>query len=125
MPVVMVVDDAALVRNQLVGALTREGIDVVAAVDGLDAWERLDRGLTVAVILTDIHMPRMNGFELLERLRDDPRTHAVPVIVLTAEGQPDRIARARQLGARAWIVKPFRVELVVTAIRAVLAKEGG
>lgn len=125
MSVVLVVDDAALVRNQLLTALTREGVEVVAAVDGLDAWGRLDAGLAPAIVLTDIHMPRMNGFELMEKLREDPRTQAIPVIVLTAEGQPDRIARARQLGARAWIVKPFRVELVVTAIRAVLAKAGG
>jgi two-component system chemotaxis response regulator CheY len=62
-------------------------------------------------------MPRKNGIEVLESLHADPQNSSIPVLVLTTEGQPEWIARARELGAKGWMVKPFRPEQLLAAAR--------
>jgi two-component system chemotaxis response regulator CheY len=70
-------------------------------------------------VILDVNMPRMNGIELLSRLQDDSRE--VPVLMLTTEGQPNLIRRAKAAGAKAWMVKPFKADQLLKAV----AKLGG
>jgi two-component system, chemotaxis family, chemotaxis protein CheY len=113
---VMVVDDSMLVRRQVTAALKEPGYLVIEAVDGVDALEKLSGFSDMRLIVCDVNMPRMSGIELLERL--SAQGSIVPVVMLTTEGQPELIQRARALGAKGWIVKPFKPEfLVATAAK--------
>jgi len=112
---IMIVDDSMLVRRQVASALIAAGFTVIEAVDGVDATKKLDPGL--GLIICDVNMPQMNGIELLAHIHDDARLAAVPVVMLTTEAHPDLFMRANQLGAKAWLVKPFKPDLLVAAVR--------
>jgi two-component system chemotaxis response regulator CheY len=74
-----------------------------------------------AVIITDINMPRLDGFGLIEAVRKQEAYKHIPILVLTTESDPEKKQRARQAGATGWIVKPFSAEALVAAIRRVTA----
>lgn len=113
---VLVIDDSLLVRRQVTATLKAPGYLVTEAVDGLDALEKLSSLSDTKLIVCDVNMPRMNGIELLERL--SAQGSLVPVVMLTTEGQPELIQRAKSLGAKGWIVKPFKPEfLLATAAK--------
>lgn len=119
-PIVMVVDDSATVRLQASRALTQAGYTVVEAADGLDALDKLGVSQGVALILCDVNMPRMSGVELIEALAK--RGSAMPpVIMLTTEGHPKLIQRAKASGAKGWMMKPFKPELLVAAAKKLIA----
>lgn len=111
---VMVVDDSFMIRQQVRRALADAGYDVVEAVDGVDALEKYRAAPQIALVVCDVNMPRMSGIEFLERARDVGR---VPVVMLTTEGQVELIQRAKSLGAKGWIIKPFKADLLVAAAR--------
>lgn len=121
---VMVVDDSASVRMQASRALSSAGYEVIEAVDGLDALEKLAGGLTVALVVCDINMPRMSGVEFVESLsqQSSPRP---PILMLTTEGHPALIQRAKASGAKGWMMKPFKPELLVAAARKLTAASAG
>ena len=112
---VMVIDDSLMVRRQVATALKGLGYAVVEAVDGLDALEKLAAAPEIGLIVCDVNMPRMNGIEFLERMRT--QGSPVPVVMLTTEGQPELIQRAKSLGAKGWLVKPFKPEFLVATAR--------
>jgi len=117
---VLVVDDSSTVRQQLKMALTPAGFDISEAVDGQDGLEKIRaRHAELAVIICDVNMPRMNGIEMLEALQSEGIS--VPVVMLTTEGQPALIRRAKAAGAKGWIVKPFRKDLLVRAMTKIAA----
>jgi len=111
MSTVMVVDDSAPVRQQVGSALRQAGFVVVEAHDGQDGIEKLGQNPAVAMVICDVNMPRMTGIEFLEKLGG-----RLPVIMLTTEGQPELKKRAKELGAKGWIIKPFKPELLVQAV---------
>jgi len=110
---VLVVDDSLLVRRQVGAALKGIGYVVRDAVDGLDALEKLDQCPDTHLIVCDVNMPRMSGLELLERLSQ--RGSSVPVVMLTTEGQPELMRQAKSLGAKGWLVKPFKPDILAAA----------
>ncbi len=116
---ILVIDDSPTVRQQVGLALTQAGYQVVEAVDGVDGIAKVDA--TVAMLICDVNMPRMNGLEMLEKLRTDARWQALPVVMLTTEGQPGLIDRAKKAGAKGWIIKPFKAELLVAAVQRLTA----
>ena len=116
---VLTVDDSASMRALLKAALTSRGYDVVQAVDGVDALELLERNSGVDVIVTDINMPRMDGFGLIEALRGQSRFRDCPILVLSTESSDEKKARARSAGATGWIVKPFDADKLDSALRRV------
>ena len=118
---VLVVDDSMMVRKQVGAALKGQGYNVVEAVDGMDALEKLDGNPETRLIVCDVNMPRMNGIEFLEQL--GIRKSTVPVVMLTTEGQPELIQRAKSLGAKGWLVKPFKPDYL-TATAKKLAPMG-
>ena len=115
---ILTVDDSASMRALLNHALTTNGFDVAQAEDGEVALEWLALN-EVDVVITDINMPRLDGFGLIEKLRAGNRHRDRPILVLTTESSEEKKARARSAGATGWIVKPFDPEKLVAAVRRV------
>ena len=118
---VLTVDDSRTMRDMLRHALSEAGYRVVQAVDGIHGLEVLADGETPDVIVTDINMPRMDGFGFIEGVRRSDRHRATPILVLTTESDAEKKTRARQAGATGWIVKPFNPAKLVDALRRVAA----
>ncbi|GGB21068.1 response regulator [Sphingomonas metalli] len=116
---IMTVDDSPSMRALLQHALAGEGYRVASAEDGVDALERIDAA-SPDLVITDINMPRMDGFELIEAVRGHSRWNNVPILVLSTEFSDDKKQRARRAGATGWIVKPFDPVKLSAAIRRVL-----
>jgi two-component system chemotaxis response regulator CheY len=117
---ILTVDDSRTIRELLKQTLSDAGYTVFQAVDGVDGLERL-RSVTPRVIVTDINMPRMDGFAFIENVRKDARWRGVPILVLTTESDGAKKDRARQSGATGWIVKPFDPAKLLDAVRRVAA----
>ena len=115
---ILTVDDSRTMRDLLLASLREAGFKVVQAVDGADGVEMLQT-TSADVIITDINMPRMNGFAFVDAVRTDARHRATPILVLTTEDEPALKDRARRAGATGWIVKPFDPEKLTEAIRRV------
>jgi CheY-like chemotaxis protein len=103
---VLIADDDAAVRLLCAINLTAEGLHVLEAEDGLDALEQARRERP-DLVLTDVRMPGLDGFQLAEGLRRDERTRRIPLIFLSGEVAPANAERARALGALAYLTKPF------------------
>jgi chemosensory pili system protein ChpA (sensor histidine kinase/response regulator) len=104
---VMVVDDSLTVRKITSRLLEREGYRVLAAKDGVDALEQVSRSLP-DIMLVDIEMPRMDGFDLTRNLRGDPRTASVPIIVISSRTADKHRTHAFELGVNDFIGKPYQ-----------------
>lgn len=116
------VDDSATMRQQVRIALERAGFAITEAVDGQDAAEKIGAGFDGVVC--DVHMPRMTGVEFVESTRMLPAREGVPILMLTTEGSPDLIRRAKAAGAKGWIVKPFKPEVLVAAVQKLTGAAG-
>ena len=121
-PLILVVDDSLTVRRVTQRLLTREGFRVTVAKDGLDALEQLEVERP-AVMLTDIEMPRMDGFDLLRNVRHDPRWQGLPVIMITSRIAQKHRDLAEQLGADHYLGKPYDEEQLIGLIRENVAKK--
>ena len=117
---VLTVDDSRTMRDMLLLALSQAGYRVVQAVDGIHGLEVLE-GESPDVIVTDINMPRMDGFGFIKGVRQSSCHRATPILVLTTESDTEKKTRARQAGATGWIVKPFDPAKLVDALRRVTA----
>ena len=117
---ILAVDDSVTMRNMLRAALTENGFEVHLAEDGVAGVEAL-KTVTPDVIITDINMPRMDGFAFVNAVRGLQRHRVVPILVLTTESDPSLKQRARTAGATGWIVKPFDEQKLVSVIRRVAA----
>jgi chemosensory pili system protein ChpA (sensor histidine kinase/response regulator) len=121
-PLILVVDDSLTVRRVTQRLLTREGFRVTVAKDGLDALEQLEVERP-AVMLTDIEMPRMDGFDLLRNVRHDPRWQGLPVIMITSRIAQKHRDLAIQLGADHYLGKPYDEEQLIGLIQENIAKK--
>ena len=119
---VMVVDDSLTVRRVTERNLTKYGITTLLATDGVDALEKLSEDVP-DVMLVDIEMPRMDGFELTERVRDDPVYKDIPIIIITSRSGPKHREKAMQLGATLYLTKPYQELELMNAINSVLPLE--
>ncbi|MEM7544043.1 MAG: response regulator [Pseudomonadota bacterium] len=117
---ILAVDDSRTMRNLLKQALSEAGFDVHVAEDGIHGLETLEN-CAPDVIITDINMPRLDGFGFIEAVRAGPQCKSVPILTLTTESAPAMKERARNAGATGWIVKPFDKAKLVAAIRRVAA----
>jgi two-component system, chemotaxis family, chemotaxis protein CheY len=111
---ILVIDDSETIRQQVKQALAATGYEIIEAVDGVDGLEKLRALSDLDMALCDVNMPRMNGLDMIAEVqRSGPK---IPILMLTTEGQPSLIRRARESGAKGWIVKPFKPELLVAAV---------
>ncbi|MDE2184130.1 MAG: response regulator [Alphaproteobacteria bacterium] len=116
---ILTVDDSRTMRDMLKLALSGAGHTVVQAEDGVHGVEVLAASPMVDVIITDINMPRMDGYGFIEHVRRKSSHKGTPILVLTTESEPAKKLRARDAGATGWIVKPFDPEKLLAAIRRV------
>jgi len=117
--VILTVDDSASIRQMVSFTLKNEGYTVVEAVDGVDGLAKLKEN-PVDMVLTDLHMPNMDGIELIKNVRADPTFKFIPIIFLTTESQGDKKQEGKSAGATGWIVKPFKPEQLVGVVKKVL-----
>ncbi len=115
---ILVVDDSSTIRSQVAFSLGPAGYTVIEAVDGEDGIRKLDANLDVAMVICDVNMPRMSGLEMLEKLKGNGRA-LPPVVMLTTEGSVDLITKAKALGAKGWMVKPFKPDMLIGAVRKI------
>lgn len=118
---ILAVDDSPTIRALVSKALRTAGFEVFLAVDGVDGVGALTEA-DPHLIITDINMPRMDGFGLIENVRATGAYADVPILVLTTESGADLKARARSAGATGWIVKPFEDERLIAVIDKVLGR---
>jgi chemosensory pili system protein ChpA (sensor histidine kinase/response regulator) len=116
---IMVVDDSMTVRRVTQRLLEREGYHVLLAKDGVDALEQL-QGMPPDLMLVDIEMPRMDGFDLTRNVRGDERTKAIPIIMITSRSADKHRNYALQLGVNAYFGKPFQEPVLLDAIDGLL-----
>ena len=116
---ILFVDDDPIMREFGAVHLSTDTADVALASDGLEALQAVARSRP-DIVLLDLEMPRMDGFEVLSRLRADPATQHLPVIVVTGREDVDAIDRAFQAGATSFLVKPINWRLLSYQIRYVL-----
>jgi len=114
---VLVIDDSAMVRRQVSNVLTQAGFEMLEAVDGIDGAAQIRANADLALVLCDINMPRLNGLDMLESLTEEIAAKCLPVVMLTTEGEPSAMARAKKAGVKGWIVKPFKEPMLIGAVK--------
>lgn len=117
---ILVVDDDEHILRSLSQYLELEDFDVVSASSGPEALQLFEQEKPDLLVL-DVMMPGMDGFQVLESLRQNPETAHVPVLMLTARDQHNDILKGYQMGATSYLVKPFNLDELVEAIREVFA----
>lgn len=113
---VLVVDDSGTVRQQVTMALKQAGFATREAADGREGLNTISAG-NIDMVICDVNMPNMNGLEMVEAVKAKPENSSLPIVMLTTEGQPSMIKRAKDAGAAGWIVKPFDAGQLVSAAR--------
>lgn len=115
---IMTIDDSKTMREMLRITLAEAGFDVLQATDGQEGVDALEQE-KVDVVITDINMPRMDGYEVIRQLRRNPIHKTTPILVLTTESDTEKRQLARQAGATGWMVKPFDPDRLVATVRKV------
>jgi len=118
--VIMIVDDAASVRELIGFTLENAGYKVIKAKDGQDALSKMDTHRP-DLLLTDLHMSKMDGFELIRNVRSNSRFKFMPIVVITTEFDASKKKEAKAAGATAWIAKPFKADMILSVLRKLLA----
>jgi two-component system chemotaxis response regulator CheY len=117
--VVLTVDDSKTIREMVSFTLKNHGFEVLEAEDGQQALSVLG-DKDVHVIITDLNMPNMDGFELMRQLRANPKYKFVPILMLTTESDDAKKAIGKEAGATGWIVKPFNPEKLIQIVNKVI-----
>ncbi len=117
---ILVVDDSKTIRNLVAFILKAEGMKVETAENGIDGLEKLYSMPEINLILTDINMPRMDGFSFIAAVREQDTYKDIPIIILSTEGGEDDIQRGISLGANLYMVKPAQPERMVRNIKMLL-----
>jgi len=117
---ILIADDRSEVVELVKVTLEGEGYQTIDASDGREALEKIKREKP-DLILLDIIMPRMDGFEVLSKVKKDPKTKDIPIIMLTAKGQKSDQEKGKELGATGYIIKPFSPSALLKRIEEILA----
>lgn len=116
---ILIVDDAVTVRQLVKIALTKFGFDIVEAIDGVDGVKKASES-QMDLIITDLNMPNKNGLELVKDVRAMENYKKTPIFMMTTESSQDVAMEGKKLGVTAWIVKPFKPDQLLGAIKKVL-----
>lgn len=119
---ILIVDDSATIRLQLRNCLQSAGHELTEAENGAIGLQKA-RVADFDFIVMDVNMPVMNGLEMLENLRTIEGHRNTPVFVLTTESSKEMVARGKRSGATAWIVKPFKSEVLLKGVEHVLSRQ--
>ena len=112
---IMIVDDSASMRQVVSIALKSAGYDVLEGRDGMDAISKLT-GQKVHLIISDVNMPNMDGITFVKEVKQMANYKFTPIIMLTTESDESRKREGQAAGAKAWVVKPFKPDQMLTAV---------
>ncbi len=104
--VILVADDSPSIRKFVAFALTMKGFEIVPVSDGMEALEKLPRE-NINLIITDLNMPNLDGFELIKAIRGNIEFKDIPIIILSSLSGSDEIQRGMEYGANSYLIKPF------------------
>lgn len=121
---ILIVDDSSMVRRYVRQSLEAQEYQVEEAATGLEALERL-KAEKPALVISDVNMAPMDGFELVRRIRELHPRGSLPILMLTTEADDEARARGRTVGANGWLVKPFDPERMGAVIRHLLSTHAG
>jgi two-component system chemotaxis response regulator CheY len=113
---IMIVDDSVSLRQVVGIALKSAGYEVIEGSDGEDALSKLS-GQKIHLIISDVNMPNMDGISFVKALKQMPNYKFTPVIMLTTESQEGKKREGQAAGAKAWVVKPFKPEVLLSAVQ--------
>jgi two-component system chemotaxis response regulator CheY len=116
---ILAVDDSPTMRNMVSFTLKEAGCEVLEAGNGKDAMQLLETHSPVDLVITDLNMPVMDGFELITQLRSTTAHKFVPILILTTESEAAKKERGKAAGATGWIVKPFQPEKLMQVINKI------
>ena len=118
---ILLIEDNHSLREEILNVLELEGFDVVTAENGRVGLERLKEGIP-DLVLCDLMMPDMDGYETLQAIRSNPATSTLPVILLTARDDEQCKIRGAELGANDYVTKPFRIPELLAAVQGIAKK---
>ena len=116
---VLIVDDASLVRSVAKKAALEAGHEVIVAEDGQKGLDAIKEN-QFDIIFSDINMPVMGGLEMVENIRKEPAYRYIPIVMLTTESNADLKAKGKELGVKAWLLKPFNKDKFLMACEKLL-----
>jgi two-component system chemotaxis response regulator CheY len=114
---ILIVDDAKTIRQQVNFTLTKSNFTVIEAADGLEAIQKLRENPDIAVIVSDVNMPELNGIEMTKKINNSEDLPHPPILILTTEGANELVTQAKAAGAKGWVVKPFKPENLIEAVK--------
>ncbi|MFW5735385.1 MAG: response regulator [Oceanidesulfovibrio sp.] len=117
---ILIVDDSKTVRNLVAFIMKKEGFKVTTAENGLDGLEKLYTNPDVDLIISDINMPKMDGFTFIKSVREQDAYRDLPIVVLSTEGREEDIEAGISLGANLYLVKPAQPEKLVKNVNMLL-----
>jgi len=115
---VLVIDDSSLIHKLFL--LVLNGTPLVSATDGLEALKRLAEHPDIDLIFLDINMPKMNGLEVLAKIKADPDLALIPIVIISTEGKEHDVIRGLEAGAAAYVKKPFRNEEILRLVPRIM-----
>lgn len=114
---VLVVDDSLALRTHIASIISKAGYDVIEAENGIAAIDKMKENLDICVVVSDINMPKMTGIQMIEEIHKDQTLSGIPVIVVSTEEGSELVKKAREAGARGWLVKPFSPGQLISVIK--------
>ena len=116
---ILIVDDSTSVREVITMSLRGAGYDVLQGKDGQDALTKLD-GTKIHLIVSDVNMPNMDGISFVKAVKAMPAYKFIPIIMLTTESSDGKKREGQEAGARAWVVKPFKPDVLLNAVQKLI-----
>jgi len=120
--IILVVDDEEDILELVRFTLSREGFTILCAASGEEAWDLL-KTQRVHLLVLDLMLPGMDGLALARRIKSEPSTQAVPIVMLSAKGEEADIVTGLELGADDYVTKPFSPRILTARVRAVLRRQ--
>lgn len=119
---ILVIDSSASMRQLVSFALEDSGYKVMTAENGKDAIAKIDKlnGLALSMVITDLNMPIMNGFDFIKELRSREEFRCLPVIILTTESEASKRQEREQVGADRWLIKPFTPQQLLGTVNILM-----
>jgi len=112
---IMVADDSPIIRKLISFALTITGYEIISVSDGMEALETLPNE-NIDLLITDLNMPNVDGFELIKAIRSNENYKSTPIIVLSNLSEADDIEKALEYGADSYLIKPFEQKAVINEV---------
>lgn len=111
----MVADDSPIIRKLISFSLTIKGYDIISVADGMEALELLPKE-NIDLLITDLNMPNVDGFELIKAIRSNEDFKSIPIIVLSNLSEKDDIQKALEFGANSFLIKPFEQKTIINEV---------